>query len=95
MVLKCDQRLLPFLDGHIRLLTRCKSCFTLGMFCKLFFSKITEPFLKKSHECALKLTDLWITSLLFDLALARSIYYSNIGAIFAKGFSCHQSMLVV
>ena len=30
-------------------------------------SKITKPFPQKSHECALKLTDLWITSLLFDL----------------------------
>ena len=56
-------------------------------FCKLFFSKITWPFPQKSHECALKLTDLWNTSLLFDLnykfeligasllALAKSIYY--------------------
>ena len=44
MALKRDQRLLPFLDGHIRLLTGCKICFTLGMFCKLVFSKITEPF---------------------------------------------------
>ena len=56
--------------------------------CKLFFSKITQPFRQKSHECALKLTDLWNTSLqLFDLnykfelvgasllALAKSIYY--------------------
>ena len=55
--------------------------------CKLFFSKITWPFPQKSHECALKLTDLWNTSLLFDsnykfeligaslLPLAKSIYY--------------------
>ena len=35
--------------------------------CKLFFSKITSPFPQTSHECALKLTDLWNTSLLFDL----------------------------
>ena len=35
--------------------------------CKIFHSKITYPFPQKSHECALKLTDLWITSLLFDL----------------------------
>ena len=35
--------------------------------CKLFFSKITKPFPQKSHECALKLTELWNTSLLFDL----------------------------
>ena len=44
-------------------------------------------FPQKSHECALKLNDLWIKSLLFDLnykfikigasllALAKSIYY--------------------
>ena len=35
--------------------------------CKLFFSKITQPFPQKSHECALKLTELWNTRLLFDL----------------------------
>ena len=34
---------------------------------KLFFSKITQRFPQKSHECALKLTDLWNTRLLFDL----------------------------
>ena len=46
---------------------------------------------RKSHECALKLNDLWIKSLLFDLnykfikigasllALAKSIYYALIG----------------
>ena len=33
----------------------------------MFHSKITKPFPQKPHECALKLTDLWITSLLFDL----------------------------
>ena len=46
------------LGVHIRLSTRCK----------MFHSKITQPFPQKSHECALKLTDLWITSLLFDLS---------------------------
>ena len=35
--------------------------------CYSIHSKITYPFPQKSHECALKLTDLWITSLLFDL----------------------------
>ena len=30
-------------------------------------SLITQRFPQNSHECALKLTDLWITSLLFDL----------------------------
>ena len=34
---------------------------------RLFFSKITQPFPQKSDEYALNLTDLWITSLLFDL----------------------------
>ena len=54
----------------------------------MFHSKITYPFPQKSHECALKLTDLLITSLLFDikynllmgaslLALAKSIYYAE------------------
>ena len=58
-----------FLGVHIRLSTRCKIKFTLRWtsVCKLFFSKITQPFPQKSHECALKLTDLWNTSLLFDL----------------------------
>ena len=59
--------------------------------CKLFFSKITEPFRQKSPECALKLTDLWNTILqLFDLnykfelvgasllVLATSIYYIDL-----------------
>ena len=52
------------------------------------FRKITQPFPEKSHECALKLTELWNASLLFDLnhnwlmgasllALAKSIYYAN------------------
>ena len=40
-----------FLGVHIRLSTRCK----------MFHSKITYPFPQTSHECALKLTDLWIT----------------------------------
>ena len=41
--------------------------FRLSTRCKMYHSKITYPFPQKSHECALKLTDLWITSLLFDL----------------------------
>ena len=61
--------------------------FTLSLDClQIFFSKITYPFSQKTHECALKLTDLRNTSLLFDLnykfeligasllALAKSIY---------------------
>ena len=46
-------------------------CYFLGVYiimlstrCKMFLS-----FPQKSHECALKLTDLLITSLLFDLKL--------------------------
>ena len=44
---------------QIRLSTRCK----------MFHSKNTynSSFPQKSHECALKLTDLLITRLLFDL----------------------------
>ena len=77
-----------FLGVHIRLSARYEIKFTLRWtVCKLFFSKITQPFPQKSHECALKLTDLWNTSLLFDLnyefeligasllALAKSLYY--------------------
>ena len=75
-----------FWGVHIRLSTRCKIKFTLRWtsVCKLFFSKITQPFPQKSHECALKLTELWNTSLLMNLnynllmgasllALAKSI----------------------
>ena len=43
---------------HIRLSIRCKIWFTLGLFANYFSLK---------HECALKLTYLWNTSLLFDL----------------------------
>ena len=50
-------RLLYFLGVHTRLSTRCK----------MFHSKITKPLPQEAHECALKLTDLWIASLLFDL----------------------------
>ena len=77
-----------FLGVHIRLSTRCTIKFTLRWtVCKLFFSKITQLFPQKSHECSLKLTDLWNTSLLFDLnykfeligasllALAKSILH--------------------
>ena len=41
--------------------------FKLSTRCKVFHSKITYPFPRKSHECAPKLTVFWITSLLFDL----------------------------
>ena len=55
-----------FLGVHIRLSTRCKIWFTLGLFANYFSLKSLSLSLK-SHECALKLTDLWNTSLLFDL----------------------------
>ena len=34
---------------------------------QIIFCKITQPFLEKSQEFAQKLTELWNTSLLFDL----------------------------
>ena len=46
----------------------------------MFHSKITQPFSQKSHECALKLTDLWIISLLFELNYKLNLY-NLIGAI--------------
>ena len=59
-----------FLGGHTCI-------FRLSTRCKMFHSKITYPFPRKSHKCALKLTDLWITRLLFDLK------YKFINASFA------------
>ena len=56
-----------FLGVHLRLSTRCK----------MFHSKITYPFPQKSHECALKLTDLWII-VWFKLW----IYYWELGLIY-------------
>ena len=52
-----------FLGVHTRLSTQCK----------MFHSKITYPFPQKSQECAL--TDLWITSLLFDLFHESHIFF--------------------
>ena len=46
--------------------------------CILFFSKITlslSLMLALSNECAVKLTDLWITSLLFDCGPHRAATY--------------------
>ena len=48
-----------FGGAHIRLLTRCKICFTLGPFANYFSLKSIDL---SSHKCDLKLTDLWITS---------------------------------
>ena len=55
-----------FLGILMRLSTGCEIWFTLGLFAN-YFCKITYPFPEKSHECAVKLTELWNTSLLFDL----------------------------
>ena len=63
--LKCDRRWLLFF-GHIRLWAWCKIWFTLGLFAN-YFSLKSLAFPKKSHECALKLTDLSNISLFFDL----------------------------
>ena len=57
MVLNVIEDVCYFLGVHIRLSIRCK----------MFHSKVTWPCPQKSHECALKFTDLWIKSLLFDL----------------------------
>ena len=45
---------------YTRLSARCKIWFTLELLFANYFPQ-------KSHECALKLTELWNTSLLFDL----------------------------
>ena len=60
MALECDRigDDCHFLGVHISQLD--VRCFTLKSLC---FSLKTV----KAHECALKLTDLWIPSLLFDL----------------------------
>ena len=49
-----------FLSVHIRLLTRCKICFTLGLFANYFSLKSLNhlAFPQEERECALKLTDL-------------------------------------
>ena len=57
MILNVIEDVCCFLGVHIRLSIRCK----------MLHSKISQPFPQKSHECALKLTDLWIKSLFFDL----------------------------
>ena len=75
----------------MRLSSRCKILFTLGLFANYFSLKSLSLSLKSQMNvlCALKLTEkLWNTSLLFDsnyklnilmgaslLALAKSIYY--------------------
>ena len=58
-----------FLGVHVRLSTRCKIWFTLGLFANYFSLKSLSLSLKSHMNvlCALKLTELWNTSLLFDL----------------------------
>ena len=76
-----------FLSVHMRLSTRRKILFTLGLFANYFSLKSLSLSLKSHMNvlCALKLPELWNTSLLFDLnlnilmeasllALAKSIY---------------------
>ena len=76
-----------FLGVHMRLSTRCKILFTLGLFANYFSLESLSLSLKSQMNvlCALKLTELWNGSLLFDLnykyimgasllALAKSIY---------------------
>ena len=62
----CDQETLRLLnvienDSYIWVYTR--SDIRLSTRCKMFHSRITSPLPQKPHECDLKLTDLWITSL--------------------------------
>ena len=53
-----------FWGVHMRLSTRLIHSWAVY---KLFLSKITKSFPEKSHECALKLTELWNTRVSFDL----------------------------
>ena len=84
-----------FLGVHMRLSTRFKILFTLGLFAN-YFSLTSLSLSLKSHMnvlYALKLTELWNTSLLFDLnykyingasllALVKSIYYLTTAFLF-------------
>ena len=66
----CDQEplwLLNVIEDVCYFLGVHTCIFGLSTRCKMFHSKITYSFPQKSHGCALKLTDLWITSLLLDL----------------------------
>ena len=68
-----------FWGVQVRLSTRSKICFTFGLFANYFFSKITQLLSQMSYGSALKLTGLWITSLLFDLNnefINRSLAFS-------------------
>ena len=72
----------------MRLSTRCKIWFTLGLFANYFSPKSLSLSLKSHMNVLPKLTELWNTSLLFDLnykfinrasllALAKSIHYKR------------------
>ena len=76
-----------FLGVHMKLSTLCKTLFTLRLFANYFSLKPLSLSLKSHINvlCALKLTELWNTSLLFDLnykyikgvsllAVAKSVY---------------------
>ena len=71
------------LVSHMRLSTRCKSLFNLGLFANYFCLKSLSLSLKSHMNvlCALKLTELWNTSLLFDL----NYKYTNGSLAFSPG----------
>ena len=73
-----------FLGVHMRLSTRCKILFTPGLFANYFSLKSLSLSLKSHMNvlCALKLTELWNTSLLlFDL----NYKYTNGSLAFSPG----------
>ena len=57
--------MIAIFGGTYKTINSMLNCFTLGL--SNYVSLKSQPFPQKSHECALKLTDLWITNLLFDL----------------------------
>ena len=60
----CDQTWLLFLGVQIRLLIRCKICFTLGLSNYFSLKSLSRCF---KIEVRWMCPDLWITSLWFDL----------------------------
>ena len=64
-----EDNLLFFLGVHMRLSTRCRIWFNLGLFANYFSLKSLSVSFKSNINvlCAVKLTELWNTSLLFDL----------------------------
>ena len=67
-----------FLGVQMRLSTRCKILFTLGLFANYFSLKSVSLSLKSHMNvlCVLKLTELWNSSLLFDLNYNGSLAFS-------------------